>query len=104
MELAKKTGVSVDEYIACESGEKDLNFAFLYSCASALNVDVSDIVGGSSPTLAGYTVTRRGQGQEIQKAHGMTYYNLASAFKKRIARKKVVFYFIYIITRYFLFS
>ena len=85
MELAKKTGVSVDEYIACESGEKDLNFAFLYSCASALNVDVSDIVGGSSPTLAGYTVTRRGQGQEIQKAHGMTYYNLASAFKKRIA-------------------
>ncbi len=85
LELANKTGVSVDEYIACESGERDLNFAFLYSCASALNVDVSDIVGGSSPTLAGYTVTRRGQGQEIQKAHGMTYYNLASAFKKRIA-------------------
>lgn len=84
-QLAKKTGVSVDEYVRCESGEQDLNFAFLYSCASALNVDVSDIVGGSSPTLVGYTLTRRGEGQEIQKAHGMTYYNLASAFKNRIA-------------------
>ena len=84
-EMALKTGVSEQEYLACESGKSDLNFAFLYRCALALNVDVTDIIEGSSPRLAGYTVTRKGEGQEIQKAHGMAYFNLASSFKNRIA-------------------
>ncbi|MBR2861390.1 MAG: AMP-binding protein [Clostridia bacterium] len=84
-EMADKTGVSEQEYIACEAGQSDLNFAFLYKCALALNVDVTDIIEGSSPRLAGYTVTRSGEGQEIQKAHGMTYYNLAASFRNRIA-------------------
>ncbi len=84
-EMALKTGIEETEYLQCEAGERDLNFAFLYRCALALNVDVTDIIEGSSPRLAGYTVTRKGEGQEIQKAHGMTYYNLAAAFKNRIA-------------------
>ncbi len=84
-EMALKTGVSIQEYLDCEAGIQDLNFAFLYRCALALNVDVTDIIEGSSPRLAGYTITRRGDGQQIQKAHGMTYFNLASAFKNRIA-------------------
>ncbi len=84
-EMADKTGVSEQEYVACEAGQSDLNFAFLYKCAIALNVDVTDIIEGSSPRLAGYTVTRSGEGQEIQKAHGMTYYNLAASFRNRIA-------------------
>ena len=84
-EMALKTGISEQEYISCEAGERDLNFAFLYRCALALNVDVTDIIEGRSPRLAGYTVTRKGEGQEIQKAHGMTYYNLAASFKNRIA-------------------
>ena len=84
-EMAAKTGVSYDEYLACEAGERDLNFAFLYRCALALKVDVTDIVEGSSPRLAGYTVTRNGDGQKIEQAHGMVYYNLAGAFKNRIA-------------------
>jgi len=85
LEMAEKTGVSEREYIACEKGESDLNFAFLYRCALALGVDVTDIIEGTSPKLAGYTVTRKGEGQQIQKAHGMTYFNLASSFKNRIA-------------------
>ncbi|MBQ4324235.1 MAG: helix-turn-helix transcriptional regulator, partial [Clostridia bacterium] len=84
-EMAEKTGVSEAEYLACEAGESDLNFAFLYRCAQALGVDVSDIIEGTGPRLAGYTVTRRGEGQKIEQAHGMVYYNLASAFKNRIA-------------------
>ena len=84
-EMAVKTGVTETEYLACEAGTSDLNFAFLYRCAIALNVDVTDIIEGSSPRLVGYTVTRKGEGQEIQKAHGMEYFNLASSFKNRIA-------------------
>ena len=84
-EMALKTGISTTEYLECEAGLSDLNFAFLYRCALALGVDVTDIIEGASPKLAGYTVTRKGEGQQIQKAHGMTYFNLASAFKNRIA-------------------
>ncbi len=84
-EMAAKTGISEEEYIACESGNSDLNFAFLYRCALALRVDVTEIIEGTGPRLAGYTVTRKGEGQRIEQAHGMVYYNLASAFKNRIA-------------------
>ncbi|MBR3300937.1 MAG: AMP-binding protein [Clostridia bacterium] len=84
-EIALKTGVSIDEYLACEKGESDLNFAFLYRCALALNVNVTDIIEGHSPTLKSFTVTKKGKGQEIADAHGMTYYNMAYAFRNRIA-------------------
>ncbi|MBE6805127.1 MAG: cupin domain-containing protein, partial [Ruminococcaceae bacterium] len=57
----------------------------IYRCAQIFRVNVTDIIEGQSPTLRSYTVTRRGNGQRIEKAHGMTYYNLAAAFKNRIA-------------------
>ncbi len=84
-EMANSTGVSVDEYQKCENGGSDLNFAFIYRCAAALGVNVTDIIEGYSPNLKSYTVTRAGAGQQIAKAHGMTYHNLAYAFKNRIA-------------------
>ncbi len=84
-QMAAKTGVSEEEYERCENGESDLNFAFIYRCALAFNVDVTDIIEGKSPTLKSYTLTRRGDGQKIEQAHGMVYYNLAAPFKNRIA-------------------
>ncbi|MBQ2932780.1 MAG: AMP-binding protein [Clostridia bacterium] len=84
-EMANSTGVSVDEYQKCENGGSDLNFAFIYRCAAALGVNVTDIIEGYSPNLKSYTVTHAGAGQQIAKAHGMTYHNLAYAFKNRIA-------------------
>ncbi len=84
-DMAAKTGVSEEEYIRCENGTSDLNFAFIYRCSLALGVNVTDIIEGHSPTLKSYTLTRRGAGQEIANAHGMTYYNLAYAFQNRIA-------------------
>ncbi len=84
-QMAEKTGVSEQEYFECESGQHDLNFAFLYRCALAFGVDVTDIIEGTSPKLKSYTVTRKGGGQRIEQAHGMVYYNLAASFKNRIA-------------------
>ncbi len=84
-EMAAFTDVTEDEYLACESGEQDLNFAFIYRVSQALNVNVTDIIEGISPNLKSYTVTRRGLGQKVSQAHGMTYYNLAYAFQNRIA-------------------
>ena len=83
--MAEKTGVTEEEYLRCEDGKSDLNFAFLYRCAMALGVDVTDIIEGQSPTLTSYTLTRAGKGKMIANAHGMTYYNLAYSFQNRIA-------------------
>ena len=83
--MAQKTDVSVQEYLDCENGVGDLTFAFIYRCALALNVDVTDIIDGQSPRLKSFILTRQGGGQEIANAHGMTYYNLAYAFRNRIA-------------------
>ncbi len=84
-EMAQKTDVSTEEYLKCENGESDLNFAFIYRCALAFGVDVTDIIEGVSPTLKSFVVTRAGKGQRIEQAHGMVYYNLAAAFQNRIA-------------------
>ncbi len=84
-QMAKKTDVTVSEYISCEEGKSDLNFAFIYRCAMALSVNVTDIIEGYSPNLKNYSVTRAGMGQKVAQAHGMTYYNLAYAFQNRIA-------------------
>jgi len=83
--MAEETGVSLEEYQECEAGLSDLNFAFIYRCAQIFNVDVTDIIEGSSPRLANYTLTRAGEGQHIEHAHGMTYFNMAPHFKKRVA-------------------
>ena len=47
-EMALRTGVSEAEYSACEQGAHDLSFAFVYRCAMAFNVNVTDIVEGST--------------------------------------------------------
>ena len=42
-QMAEKTGIELSEYVACENGESDLPFAFIYRCALAFNVNVTDI-------------------------------------------------------------
>ena len=84
-EMAQATDTSVQEYLDCENGKRDLNFAFIYRCANVLGVNVTDIIEGYSPKLRSYTVTRNGDGQEVARAHGMTYFNLAYNFQNRIA-------------------
>ncbi len=85
-EMAKRTDCTEAEYLLCENGKSDLNFAFIYRCALAFRVDVTDLIAGTTPTLRSYTVTRSGKGQKIEQAHGMTYFNLAPSFRNRIAQ------------------
>ncbi len=84
-EMAEKLGMRVDDYQAYEAGEEELNFAFLYTCARVLNVDVTELIEGVTPRLSSYLLTRSGEGRRVEQAHGMTYYNLAYKFRNRIA-------------------
>ena len=84
-EMAQRTGLSVEEYIAHESGSRNLSIAFLYRCTLSLGVDMGDLLEGHSPKLRSYALTRKGKGQRIEEAHHMVGWNLAADFRNRIA-------------------
>ena len=84
-EMAQRTNLSVDEYIQCESGNRNLSIAFLYRCTLSFGVDLGDLLEGRSPKLRSYDLTRKGEGQRIEEAHHMIGYNLAADFRNRIA-------------------
>ena len=84
-EMAQRTDVSVEEYIACEEGSRNMSIAFLYRCVLIFGVDFSDLLEGRSPKLRSYALTRKGEGQRIEEAHHMIGYNLAADFRNRIA-------------------
>ena len=84
-EMAQRTDLSVEEYIQCEAGNRNLSIAFLYRCTLSFGVDFGDLLEGSSPKLRSYDLTRKGEGQRIEEAHHMIGYNLAADFRNRIA-------------------
>jgi len=84
-EMAQRTDMSVEEYIQCEAGNRNLSIAFLYRCTLSFGVDMGDILEGHSPKLRSYALTRKGEGQRIEEAHHMVGYNLAAGFRNRIA-------------------
>ena len=84
-EMAKRTDLSVEEYIQCEEGNRNLSIAFLYRCVLIFGVDMGDLLEGRSPKLRSYALTRKGEGQRIEEAHNMLGFNLAADFRNRIA-------------------
>ena len=84
-QMAARTNLSVEEYIQCESGNRNLSIAFLYRCTLSFGVDMGDLLEGRSPKLRSYDLTRKGEGQRIEEAHHMIGYNLAADFRNRIA-------------------
>ena len=89
-ELAKLTGVSVEEYEVLETGETDFSFTFIYKCAKACDVEVADLLEGRSTTLTSFSITRKGEGLKILKQHGVEYNNLAPKFKEKLAEPFLV--------------
>ena len=89
-ELAKLTGVSFDDYKVLEMGETDFSFTFIYKCAKACDVEVVDLLEGTSTTLTSFAITRKGEGLKIVKKHGVEYNNLAPKFREKLAEPFLV--------------
>ena len=89
-ELAKLTGVSLEQYVELEKGETDFSFTFIYKCAKACDVEVVDLLEGTSTTLTSFAITRKGEGLKILKKHGVEYNNLAPKFKEKLAEPFLV--------------
>ena len=83
-DMAEATGRSVEEYLAQESGEKDLSFTFLYKCAAKLGVDVIELLTGENPHLRGYSLVRSGGGLSIKRRAGFEYLHIAPNFDGKL--------------------
>lgn len=84
-EMAEFTDVTVDEYLAHESGESDFSFTFIYKCAERFGIDMVDILKGSSPTLSSFSISRKGEGIPIERREGFSYLHMAPFFKDKTA-------------------
>ena len=84
-QMSEKTNVEESEYLTYESGKTDIPFSFIHKCALAFNVEMTELLEGSSAKLSTYTVTRKGQGQETAKEDGIDIANLAPKFKDKLA-------------------
>ena len=83
--MAEKTDVDEAQYLSYESGKIDIPFSFIHKCALAFGVEMTELLEGSTAKLTGYTVTRKGQGQETAKEDGIDIANLAPKFKDKLA-------------------
>jgi quercetin dioxygenase-like cupin family protein/DNA-binding XRE family transcriptional regulator len=82
-DMAVKLDVSADEYMAYERGENDFSVSFLYNAANILGVDVQDIIGGESPKLARYSITKNGKGFDVKRREAYDYKHLAYTFRDK---------------------
>ena len=89
-EVAKATGVSLNEYKALENGESDFTFTFLYGCAEKFGVDIIELLTGEGPNLSGYSLVRAGRGLPMKRREGFEYRHLAYSFKKKRAEPFIV--------------
>ena len=89
-EVAEKSGVPVEDYIAYETGEKDFSFSHLFNIAETLGVDISDLLTGESPKLRGYVLTRSGKGLAFDRRKQYHYQHLAYNFANKLAEPFIV--------------
>ncbi len=84
-EMAEKTDVSLEEYVAYEAGAADFPFSFIHKCAKAFSIGKTDLLEGKSSNLSSYTVTRKGQGKTTSKEDSIEISNLALHFRNKLA-------------------
>ena len=82
-EVAQQIGVSTEEYLAYENGEKEIPISLLYKVASVFKVDPTVLMTGDVPRMDDYTVVRGGNGIKVERYPGYSFSALAFNYKNR---------------------
>ena len=82
-EVAANIGVSTEEYLAYENGEKEIPISILYKVASIFKVDPTVLMTGDVPRMDDYTVVRGGNGVKVERYPGYSFSALAFNYKHR---------------------
>ena len=84
-ETARLTGFDEQTYLKYESGEEDLPFSFIYSCARVFKLELTELLEGNNARLSSFAVTRRGKGQLTAKEDGIELRDLAPLFRGKLS-------------------
>ncbi|MGC3977116.1 MAG: XRE family transcriptional regulator [Paludibacteraceae bacterium] len=79
--IATETGVSVEQYLAYESGEHDISMSFLFQLAKRYGIDTVELLSGENAYSSSYFVTRKGTGIRVERSKAYKYQALAYGFK-----------------------
>lgn len=83
-EVAKRMGIPLGEYEACERGEVDIPISFLTRAAQVFGVEVHELLTGSTPKLRRYFLCRSGRGEEVKRMNrDYRYHSLAYNFRDK---------------------
>lgn len=66
-EAAKAVNLNVEEYLKYENGEDDLPVSMLYEIADFYQVDLTEILTGTSPKLHDVCFVKAGEGLKVQR-------------------------------------
>ena len=89
-EVSDRLGVSMDEYLSYENGDRDFSFSIMYRLADILGVDIVNILSGNSPKLFYCSVVRKGKGMKVKKDDAYEYKHLAYTFANKKAEPFLV--------------
>lgn len=89
-EIANACGIDTDTYARYESGEVDIPISFIQKLAESLNLQVPEILFGSSPKMQSYYVTRAGKGAKVERSKAYSYQSLAEGFADRLIHPYLV--------------
>jgi len=88
--LADELKFNLPEYISWETGEKEFPVGALVEIASRFNVDLSELVTGSTSKLKTFCYTKAGQAPEVSRRPMYGYWNLAYNFHRKKAEPFLV--------------
>lgn len=89
-ELAKLCGITPEQYLKMESGDSELSVANLQKIAKEYNISLDVLMFGEEPKMSTYFLTRKGQGQHVERRKAYNYESLASGFRGRKADPFIV--------------
>lgn len=81
--LARKLNITEDTYLRYENGETGVPISTLYEIAGILDVELTELLTGSTPRLHSYSYVKAGEAPFIERYEGYKFQNLAYNFMNK---------------------
>ncbi|MCX7987127.1 MAG: cupin domain-containing protein [Bacteroidales bacterium] len=81
--IAKACKVSIEQYMAYESGTQDIPVGILYQFARFFGIDMTVLLTGEEPHMHRYCLIRKNEGVRVERSKMYKYESLAYNFSQR---------------------
>lgn len=82
-EVANAVGIKLDEYMNYENAVDDIPVSIIYEIADYYNVDLTEILTGTSPKLHDICFVRQGEGLKVERYDQYSFESLAYKYSNR---------------------